>query len=118
MDKQARLRQQSEFDAVRQKGRWWTNGLLSLQAMTNGLERNRYGFLVSKKVGKAVVRNRTKRRLKEIVRKEALSQGWDLVLIAKPKAAEATFEEMTRSVKDLLHRGRLTARHDGKPIQG
>jgi ribonuclease P protein component len=107
MHTEGRLRQQTEFDAVRQKGRWWTNSLLSLQAMANGLERNRFGFLVSKKVGKAVVRNRTKRRLKEIMRRRALSQGWDIVLIAKPKAAGATFEEMMRSVEDLLNRGRL-----------
>ncbi len=117
MQTSARLTRQSEFDAVRHKGRWWTNSLLTLQAMANNQERNRFGYLVSKKVGKAVTRNRTKRRLKEIVRHEALAQGWDVVLIAKPKAAGATFAEMRRSVQDLLKRGRLVAVHSGRAAQ-
>jgi ribonuclease P protein component len=58
-------------------------------------------------VGKAVTRNLVKRRLREIVRKAALGAGWDVILIARPAAATATFGDLGRSVGELTRRGRL-----------
>jgi ribonuclease P protein component len=70
----------------------------------------RFGFLVSKRVGGAVIRNRARRRLREILRCEAVTQGWDLVLIARPKIARASFAEVQSSIRDVLRRGGLAER--------
>ena len=66
----------------------------------------RVGFVVSKAVGGAVVRNRTKRRLREILRADlaSLPPGVDLVVRANPAAAEAPFTELQQTLKSLSHR--------------
>ncbi|CAI8038742.1 Ribonuclease P protein component [Geodia barretti] len=67
--------------------------MLVLVARRTDSERCRFGFSVSKRVGNAVVRNRVKRRLKEVARVELLPRiecGWDFVVIARKDAADAT----------------------------
>ncbi|MBI3743648.1 MAG: ribonuclease P protein component [Chloroflexi bacterium] len=92
---------------VQHKGRWWSNPLLLLRALPNDREATRFGFLVSKRVGNAVTRNRVRRRLREILRREPVAAGWDLVFIARSKIAEAPFAEIERSTKELLGRGQV-----------
>ncbi len=71
----------------------------------------RVGFVVSKAVGNAVVRNRTKRRLRAAVATEltGIPNGADVVVRAQPAAAQATFAELSAALKPLLHKviGRL-----------
>lgn len=68
----------------------------------------RVGFIVSKAVGNAVVRNRTKRRLREImrVRLDELSAGELFVLRALPQAAEADFSALESEVDELIVKAR------------
>ena len=77
------------------------------------------GIVVSGKVGKAVVRNRVRRRLREAlgvllaggVRSEACHAGaasFDLVVIARPSAAEVDYWELKASLTRALERARLT----------
>ena len=72
---------------------------LVLYARRNREGINRVGITVSKKLGHAVVRNRTRRRLREIYRlNEARFQpGWDIVVVARTRAVEAPFEKLTAS---------------------
>jgi ribonuclease P protein component len=82
--------------------------------LPNGLGSTRYGFAVGRRVGKAVVRNRIKRRLREILRKTSLSPGWDVVLIARIPAAQADYHRLEKSVLALLMRaGLLIGEHEG-----
>ncbi len=62
------------------------------------------GFSVSKRVGKATIRNRVKRLLREAVRQHvsSLRPGLDLVFIARPDAAQATYPQITAAVAGLL----------------
>ncbi len=80
----------------------------------------RVGLVVSRKVGKAVVRNRVRRRLREAVRetlREGLVEGAylasrpsvDLLIIARPSAATADYHELKRSLRSALTRAALTA---------
>ena len=66
----------------------------------------RVGFVVSKGVGNAVVRNRTKRRLRAVVASElpGIPQGVDVVVRAQPAAAQAPSAELAESLKPLLHK--------------
>jgi len=107
MNTRERLRVRRDFLAVYRKGRAWTHRLLVLRTLPNGLPHNRYGFVVSKRVGKAVVRNRLKRRLREGLRLLTVRPGWDAVLLARPPAATATYQQLREALVELLSRARL-----------
>ncbi len=71
---------------------------------------------MGKRTGNAVVRNRTKRRLREAVLDLPVQEGWDLVLIARKGAASADYHGLCRSSKALLRRaGILAARRRSDP---
>lgn len=106
-----RLTRRSEFTAVQASNLRWANGLLGLRALPNQQEQKmtRIGLLVSKRVGTAVIRNRAKRRLREILRLEPVPLGWDMVFSARPGVAQAGFADLQHAVRDLLRRVRLPA---------
>jgi ribonuclease P protein component len=107
MSKRERLRARRDFVAAYRKGRAWTHRYLVLRALLNGLPHNRYGFVVSKRLGKAVARNRLKRRLREGLRPLAVHPGWDLVFLARAPAAAATYQQLREALVELLSRARL-----------
>ena len=73
------------------------NGYLVLYARKNRTATNRVGITVSKKLGHAVVRNRTRRRLREVYRlnEDLFLPGWDIVVVARTKAVGAPFVKLT-----------------------
>ena len=101
------LTRAAQYALVYNKGSTWVDNLLVLKALPNGMEITRFGLSVSKRVGKAVTRNRVKRLLREAVRQEKIKAGWDLVFIARSGAAAAGFGGITGSVRGLLSRGGL-----------
>lgn len=78
--------------------------MLVLIAGPNDLDRSRFGFAVGRRVGNAVVRNKLRRRLREIARRARVRTGWDLVLIARRNAASADSRDLSRSMAALLNR--------------
>ena len=85
------------------------DGLLVLYARKNRTDGNRVGVTVSKKLGKAHVRNRTRRRIREVYRlnEEKFQPGWDIVVVARTKAVEAPFEKLTASYLTLAKKAGL-----------
>ena len=81
-----------------------------IRPRANGLPHNRYGFVTSRAVGKAVVRNKVRRRLREAVRSLPLEDGWDVVVIARRSAADAMYRELRESLASLLARAGVTAK--------
>lgn len=81
--------------------------MLVLWAKPNGLEVNRFGFVVSKKLGKATRRNMLKRLLRESCRQLQIKPGWDLVFIARRELTGADFWEVKRAMKGLVQRAGL-----------
>ena len=114
MRREARLRKGSDYARVRREGRGWSSPLLTLRALANETDTSRFGFLVSRRVGKAVVRNRVRRRLKEIARRAPVAKGWDLVFIARPAAAQAGFQAIEAAARQLLKRGRVYEADPGR----
>ena len=92
---------------VYRQGKVWANSLLAMKAMPNGLSLSRYGFSVTKKVGKAVQRNHLKRLLREIMRLQLLEPGWDIVFIARSVAVNADYHQLERAVTRLLAQAQL-----------
>ena len=82
------------------------DGLLVLYARKNRLHSNRVGITVSKKLGKAHIRNRTRRRIREVYRlnEEKFLPGWDIVVVARTKAVDAPFEKLVRSYLNLARK--------------
>jgi ribonuclease P protein component len=74
---------------------------------SNGTETTRFGFSISKRVGNAVVRNRIKRRLREVARSASVEEGFDVVIIARQNAATADFASLEGSVNNLFRRARI-----------
>jgi ribonuclease P protein component len=89
------------------EGNSWYSNQIVLRAMPNSLPHSRCGLSVGKNVGKAVVRNRVKRLLREIVRLTPIKPGWDIVLIARPKSSEIQFADLNKIVENLLSHARI-----------
>jgi ribonuclease P protein component len=108
------LTKREQYALVYNKGSSWASNLVVMKALPNKLSLSRYGLSVSKRVGKAVMRNRVKRLLREILRLTPLESGWDIIFMARPGAASANYAELEKSVVNLLSRARLLRReHEG-----
>ena len=85
------------------------NGYLVLYARRNRTATNRVGVTVGKKLGHAVVRNRVRRRLREIWRlnKEAMVPGWDIILVARVRAVDMPYQKLDKMYRRLLHEAGL-----------
>ena len=79
------------------------NSYLVLYARRNRLGHNEVGITVSKKLGKAHIRNRVRRRFREVYRlnEEAFLPGWDIVIVARHRAIDADFEKLTAAYLSL-----------------
>jgi ribonuclease P protein component len=114
MEKRYRLKRNADFQRIRRQGQSWANRLLVLMAVPNSLDHSRFGFSVSRRLGKAVVRNRVKRLMRETVRrqKERIPAGWDVVWIARRPMREVDFPAVERAVEQLLRRAHLLKEAD------
>ena len=89
------------------------NRLLVLYIKENGLPINRLGISVSRKVGKAVIRNRIKRLIKEQIRlhEGEICQGYDLVIVVRAAAAalpkDTAFKQIGESLLNLVDRHKI-----------
>jgi ribonuclease P protein component len=99
-----RLLRRAEFRRVYEEGQRRSASLCTVFYSSNGLAHSRLGITVPARVGKAVVRNRIKRRLREIFRlnRSRIPAGWDLVVNPRPQAAEAEFTKLVREFLRLM----------------
>ncbi|MFH1003857.1 MAG: ribonuclease P protein component [Chloroflexota bacterium] len=107
------LTKPNQYAVVYHDGRSWVNSLVVMKALANGLGWSRRGISVSRRVGNAVVRNRVKRRFREILRQTPLEPGWDIIFVARTPAAGADYAGLRDAVTGLLARARLLARERG-----
>lgn len=99
------VKQSARFQTIARAGKRWSCAFFILQALKKDTEAEfNFGLTASRKVGNAVVRNRAKRRLRELVRdlyRSEKMQGWDVVIIAKTASASSDFAAMRAE----LHKG-------------
>lgn len=90
------------------------NGFLVLYARKNRTDTNRVGITVSKKLGHAVVRNRVRRRLREVYRlnEENFQPGWDIVVVARTKAVSCDFSALTKAYLSLAEKAGILVKDD------
>lgn len=109
MKKSLRLTKNLEFIHVYKTGRRLSSPFFTMYIKKNDFNFSRLGVSVSKKVGKSVVRNKIKRRIKEIIRTnyDNIKKGYDIVFSVKPLSAQLDFKTMEKELKGLMKRGRI-----------
>ena len=107
-----RLRKRAQFLQTQKRGRRANHKHFVVYVAPNGLAYNRLGLTTSRKVGNAVVRNHWRRILREAFRlnKASMPQGYDLVVIVKPKQTAPPLDRLTEALIDRVRAavGRLT----------
>ena len=112
------LKKEKQFNLVYNEGRFIKGRLLSIRFIPNNLDISRYGFIVGRRVGKAVVRNRVKRLLREISRQIHIKAGWDIVFFTNPNSAATSYNELKESTLSLLARAQLLVENYEKACPG
>ena len=99
----------SEFKKVFSEGRRIEGKNLIIFVLKNDYDFNRLGIIVKKEIGKAVVRNKIKRRLKETSRllNKKLLPGYDIIVMAKNNIREASYFELYYDLEGLLYKEKL-----------
>jgi ribonuclease P protein component len=101
------LSRPQDFAALQSDGTIRSHPLLLVRFLRTDLDKTRFGFSTGRKLGGAVIRNRVRRRLREVLRVMAPSfqPGWDVLIIAKPGMVEADHAALVGAVRRLLVRG-------------
>ena len=115
MQKGLRLTGSTRFSQIHREGRASANRLLVLKSLPNDIDRSRFGILVGKRSGNAITRNRVKRRLREVLRREPVVAGWDIVFIARRPAADADYHHLKGAAQELLKNARLISDETAPP---
>ncbi|TDT50496.1 ribonuclease P protein component [Fonticella tunisiensis] len=104
-----KIKKNSQFKYIYNRGKSISDPNLVLYIVRNNKNVIRLGITVSKKVGKAVVRNRIKRLIRESFRlnKNKFKYGYDLIFVARSQARKCTYRDMEKSVLFLMKKGDL-----------
>ena len=94
-----------------------TNAIMVLYARKNRTAANRVGITVSKKLGHAVVRNRVRRRLREVYRlhESRFQPGWDIVVVARSRCVTASFQDITNAYLALADKAGILRPDNAQP---
>ncbi len=100
------LTRPSDFTALQRDGSSRASALMSIRVRRTDMPVARFGIATGKRVGGAVVRNRVRRRIREILRADAprLRAGWDVLIVARPQSAAVGQASLAEALDRLLVR--------------
>ena len=103
------LRRRADFEAIARDGTARATPLLVLRSLRTNRAETRIGLSTPRTLGGSVQRNRVRRRLRELLRRrmKTIGPGWDLLLIARPAAGQATFAELGDAIDAALRRAEI-----------
>ncbi len=106
LHKDCRINRGRQYNFIYKNGRRLIGKYLILFASSDSLKDIRAGVVTSKRIGNAVVRNRAKRQIREVIRKNwiGLPKGYDLVIVARHGIKEATFEQIESEFLRLIRK--------------
>ena len=99
------LRSKKDFNNVFKKGKTIAGKLVFLKITKNNLDINRFAFIISSKISKkAVIRNKIRRRLREIIRNDFnnIKTGFDIIIIVKPEIVGKNYQEIKNDLENFL----------------
>lgn len=98
------LRAREDFARISEKGRSRSDRLMVVRFVPNGRDHDRFGISTGRHLGGAVRRNRVRRRFREILRRSPndTGHGWDILIVARPPAVDASFAELRTALERLL----------------
>lgn len=104
MDPAVTVKENYEFRRIFRKGKSAVSPQLVIYCQRNRRGHSRLGVSVSTKLGCAVVRNRVRRRIREIYRlnKAKMLPGYDLIVVARVRAVETDYQKLDRTYLRLL----------------
>ncbi|WP_258361116.1 ribonuclease P protein component [Moorella sulfitireducens (nom. illeg.)] len=114
-----RIIKAKDFRRVYHGGRKVTGKILKMYYLPNSYGLTRFGFSISKKVGKAVTRNLLKRRLREICRQHinSFQPGWDIILVARENSGSSGYHELEKEVLKLGYWGKILIEEEIKGLE-
>lgn len=92
-----------DFDNIFKKGKAIPGKFIFLKVLKNNLDNNQFGIIVSTKISKkAVIRNKIKRQLREIIKQTNIKIGFDIVIVTKPEIVNKNYQEIKNELEDLF----------------
>jgi ribonuclease P protein component len=98
------IRSREDFARISEKGRSRADRLMVVRFVPNGRDYDRFGISTGRRLGGAVQRNRLRRRLREVLRRAPndSGHGWDVLIVVRPAAVDASFDELRTALERLL----------------
>jgi len=109
LDKERRIRKNSEYRLVYKHGNYEVGRLCVVYRMPVAKQATRIGFVTGKKVGGAVERNRARRLMKEVYRlnQHAIREGYAIVVVGRARMASATYDQACKEMMYLFKKSKL-----------
>jgi ribonuclease P protein component len=104
-----------DFAALMERGTMRSHPLLATRVLRTDLGSTRFGLATSRALGGAIVRNRVRRRLREVLRSVApqLEAGWDVLVVARPAVVAADYRTVRETLTRLLRRSGVLGGNGG-----
>ena len=105
----------SDFEALQRDGVSSGTPVVAVRVRRTDLAETRFGISTSKRVGSAVIRNRARRRIREVLRASLhrMTPGWDVLVVARPPIVDADYEALAATIDRLLRKRGVIAGAEG-----